>query len=59
MIVATALTACGIETYDDYVLGVEVSLVATALTACGIETIEASYISSLCISCNGAYRLRY
>ena len=49
MVVATALTACGIETlslratHSDAVL-----LVATALTACGIET-NSSGFCLLCI----------
>ena len=39
--VATALTACGIETViiKNYAALLELKPVATALTACGIETI--------------------
>ena len=38
--VATALTACGIETSSSGALGTEnLHAVATALTACGIETL--------------------
>ena len=36
--VATALTACGIETFKDFFIR-EAGVVATALTACGIETL--------------------
>ena len=41
--VATALTACGIETHLNLLLGsinLLLAIVATALTACGIETLE-------------------
>ena len=37
-VVATALTACGIETDGLFVLASGNNKVATALTACGIET---------------------
>ena len=37
--VATALTACGIETYKHVQKYYQSPTVATALTACGIETI--------------------
>ena len=36
--VATALTACGIETHSQFGYFFQTSEVATALTACGIET---------------------
>ena len=38
MVVATALTACGIETLDAAFFTKVRNCVATALTACGIET---------------------
>ena len=38
MLVATVLTACGIETVGAKDIGSYVSKVATVLTACGIET---------------------
>ena len=39
--VATALTACGIETFSIFKINPKYLLkVATALTACGIETIQ-------------------
>ena len=40
MKVATALTACGIETNIDKVVKAIIYFVATALTACGIETLS-------------------
>ena len=43
--VATALTACGIETDNRRFEVVGNDLVATALTACGIET----YNSQICL----------
>ena len=56
--VATALTACGIETEGRHrtFWG---KLVATALTACGIETTLPSISIFGNIRCNSAYRLRY
>ena len=42
-LVATALTACGIETQHTHHLSTEL-YVATALTACGIETRDQSTI---------------
>ena len=44
--VATALTACGIETKLILVLYTLLLLVATALTACGIETLSFNSIIS-------------
>ena len=58
-LVATALTACGIETPRSLrFLSLTVS-VATALTACGIETAIVALLIQEIISCNSAYRLRY
>ena len=60
-IVATVLTACGIETFFSLVTTSRPSsAVATVLTACGIETrdFHASILSQL-LSCNSTYRLRY
>ena len=61
--VATALTACGIETTISNGTNIDgLTEVATALTACGIETgfntiaVE-NEINPDC--CNSAYRLRY
>ncbi len=39
MCVATALTACGIETLNNFIF-FPFDTVATALTACGIETLR-------------------
>ena len=33
--------------------------VATVLTACGIETFAATNVTTLDLSCNSTYRLRY
>ena len=59
--VATALTACGIETTPQLGSVVLVPVVATALTACGIEThVEPYYCNRrLEYCCNSTYRLRY
>ena len=38
LLVATVLTACGIETAENSATAYKVSKVATVLTACGIET---------------------
>ena len=38
LLVATALTACGIETLLYCEMSSDILIVATALTACGIET---------------------
>ena len=55
--VATALTACGIETKHSGRAPVAGRyLVATALTACGIETIEDNYyVQVLTLRCNSTY----
>ena len=60
-IVATALTACGIETHNVSIQDVGDIIVATALTACGIETATDFNLSlaSFIRRCNSAYRLRY
>ena len=60
--VATAPTACGIETQDDTVKSISTlnNVVATAPTACGIETVtEVAKLSTKFLSCNSTYRLRY
>ena len=58
--VATALTACGIETLGYGENGeVKSWVVATALTACGIETTDAAKIPVFAAGCNSTYRLRY
>ena len=59
LLVATALTACGIETQDRMATNFDNLNVATALTACGIETSFAFHMCHHTTSCNGAYRLRY
>ena len=60
LLVATVLTACGIETDYCPAKFLVTEEVATVLTACGIET---RYSCLLCrildTSCNSAYRLRY
>ena len=60
LIVATVLTACGIETLVDTKDVNEIN-VATVLTACGIETPASALYSnpSPRLGCNSAYRLRY
>ena len=40
MLVATVLTACGIETSSLTIPDISLTLVATVLTACGIETLH-------------------
>ena len=58
--VATALTACGIETSSWHNVTKIIGIVATALTACGIET--TALIDLMVIkfsSCNSTYRLWY
>ena len=60
-VIATVLTACGIETYN---LPATVSIhfgVATVLTACGIETYTVSPVTNPVFpaGCNSTYRLRY
>ena len=59
--VATALTACGIETLRRISRASNsAERVATALTACGIETpIATGHSVAYDFSCNSAYRLRY
>ena len=57
--VATVLTACGIETLTLNYFETEPT-VATVLTACGIETRTHRRNSCQIYSgCNSAYRLRY
>ena len=59
-LVATVLTACGIETSSDTHEPLEtLSCVATVLTACGIETVFCFIILVPFLSCNSTYRLRY
>ena len=59
-VVATVLTACGIETSQEHLPPYQLHMaVATVLTACGIETIEGAYASVGIDSCNSTYRLRY
>ena len=43
-VVATVLTACGIETLAQHTCEIFSRTVATVLTACGIETLEMAYI---------------
>ena len=58
--VATALTACGIETMPSSDTPLLNLTVATALTACGIETGNLFFhIVDDFSSCNSTYRLRY
>ena len=58
--VATAPTACGIETHLQIRILIQKDLVATAPTACGIETnIYSGYYDDGTPSCNSTYRLRY
>ena len=59
-LVATVLTACGIETppYFCYQFWYIVD-VATVLTACGIETMALKPIWFWISRCNSTYRLRY
>ena len=59
MIVATVLTACGIETTSTRNITFY-HFVATVLTACGIETDNCIMVTGTdYFSCNSAYRLRY
>ena len=59
ILVATVLTACGIETYFRH-CSIPCSNVATVLTACGIETRQFVRSNKSTISsCNSTYRLRY
>ena len=59
-IVATVLTACGIETEDFYNgMAYGSAYVATVLTACGIETPSSEDDLFLESGCNSTYRLRY
>ena len=48
MVVATALTACGIETcVNTFSCYINNFFVATALTACGIETLDAAFFTKV------------
>ena len=60
-LVATVLTACGIETLLDCAqLSLLVFEVATVLTACGIETFfKLRFLPFERVCCNSTYRLRY
>ena len=59
-IVATVLTACGIETLTLFDVVLIVIRVATVLTACGIETKKDTLVKVRSLNgCNSAYRLRY
>ena len=62
MLVATVLTACGIETIMELneQMVKSIDKVATVLTACGIETVsDVIYGNAWSARCNSTYRLRY
>ena len=59
-VVATVLTACGIETLPHSWQVLPPFHVATVLTACGIETFAISIsLNAMKACCNSTYRLRY